>query len=367
MSSQRPKLQNIPGHLLTLADYAFEAKNFIDPPVHAWLESGAGDEQAVKAGAAAFKSLSIYNRVLADVSRGSTRLSLFGQPLDHPIMLAPLGYHRLVHPDGECATAAGALDTVYAVSSMASRSLEDIAAAASGPQWFQLYFQATREATLALLRRAEASGCKAVIVTLDAAVKPVGLWPLRAGFRMPHDVSAVNLSDPPRSDEAEGGWTAPGLNALSALAPTPDDLAWLRDQTSLPMIAKGITHQDDATALIKLGYDGIAVSAHGGRVLSAAPAPINVLPAIRQAVGPNIPLLVDGGIRTGVDVFKALALGANAVMIGRPQLHALSVAGSLGIAHMLKLLREELEVTMALAGCPTTASITPAALFRNTP
>ncbi|NBC37019.1 alpha-hydroxy-acid oxidizing protein [Novosphingobium sp. FSY-8] len=353
----------LPGHMLCLDDYAQGAKSRVEAGVWAWLEGGSGDLSARKREAEALAAHAIVPRVLADAAGGSTRLRLLGHDLAHPVILAPVGYHALVHPQGELATAAGALDTVLTVSTMASRPVEDIAHVAEGPVWFQLYTQPSRGDTLALIRRAEAAGCGALMVTLDTPVQPAGLSAMRAGFAMPQGVRAVHLDGITAPAPVAGHWYNPVLNPLTAAAPTWDDARWLREVTDLPLIAKGVAHPDDARRLIDLGWDAVALSTHGGRALAAVAAPLRLLPAMRAALGPDVPILLDGAIRTGADVFCALALGANAVMIGRPQLHALAVGGSLGVAHMLKLLREELELTMVLAGCPTIASITPAALM----
>lgn len=363
----RGPLGSIPGHVLTLADYAAEAAQRIEPATWAWLEgsSGAGAARALELDA--FSALAIRNRVLVDCSGGSTGTRLLGQDLAHPVILAPLGYQRLIHPEGEMATARGALDTVMAVSTMSSVAVEDVAAEAANALWFQLYFQPERADTLALVRRAEAAGCKALLVTLDTPVQPASLAAIRAGFEIPPEINAVHLQGMAQARAAEGGWSNPVLNALAAAAPSMRDAEWLRSVTELPLIAKGLSHPDDARALVALGWDGVALSTHGGRALDDAPPPLALVSAMREALGPDVVILLDGSVRTGADVFKSLALGANAVMIGRPQLHALAVAGSLGVAHMLKLLREELELTMVMAGCPTIASITPKSVYHKHP
>ena len=355
----KPHLDSLPPDMISLDDYARLSQPFIEPATWEWLEGGSGNLQALKANRTAFSRHSVYNRVLADVSHGSTRTQLFGLDLAHPVMLAPVGYHRLVHAQGEVATARGALDTLMVVSTMASVALEEIAGAAAGPLWFQLYMQPNRADTLRLLRRAEVAGYRAIVVTLDTPVQPASHAAQKAGFTLPAHIDAVHLRDnapPPAHSRTDGQRII--LDGMMAHAPARADLQWLRDATALPLLAKGISHPDDAAALLDVGYDGIVVSNHGGRALDSAPAPLDVLPAIRRAVGPDAVVLLDGGVRTGSDAFKAIALGANAVMVGRPQLHALAVAGSLGVAHMLKLLREELELVMALAGTATIADIT---------
>lgn len=361
--SEQEKLSTLPADLLSLADYARMAPQFIDPAIWAWLEGGSGGLQALHANRATFEHYAIYNRLLVDCHEGSTATRILGQALDHPIVLAPIGYHGLVHPSGELATARGALDTLMVASTMASVPLEEIARAAAGPVWFQLYFQPDRDDSLRLVRRAEAAGYGAIMVTLDTPVQPASHASQKAGFALPADVAAVNLAEnrpaQPKQIERQQSLIFQGLMSD---APRQADLEWLRSQTQLPLLAKGVSHPDDGARLIGLGIDGLVLSNHGGRALDCAPAPLAVLPAMRAAVGADATILLDGGVRTGSDVFKALALGANGVLVGRPQVHALAIAGSLGIAYMLKLLRNELELTMALAGCPTIASISRAAL-----
>jgi isopentenyl diphosphate isomerase/L-lactate dehydrogenase-like FMN-dependent dehydrogenase len=355
----------LPPDLLSLADYARLAREFMEPPVLAWLEGGSGGEQAVAANRSAFDRLTVYNRLLVDCRHGTTRTELLGHAMAHPILLAPIGLQRLVHPEGEVASARGALDTTMVVSTLASCPVEAIAAEAAGALWFQLYLQPSRDHTLALVRRAEQAGCRAIVVTLDTPIQPLSHATQMAGFALPGDVGPVHLGFDAPVPVALPGGASRIFRGLMASAPSLDDLRWLRSATALPLVAKGVTHAGDARMLIDEGCDGLVVSNHGGRALDAAPSAIEALPAIREALGPGAVLLVDGGIRSGSDVFKAIALGADAVMIGRPQIHALAVAGDLGVAHMLRLLREELEVVMALAGCPTLADISGGALFRG--
>ena len=364
----RPKLDTLPTDVVALGDYDRLAAGFIDDPVRAWLDGGTGGLQALDANRRAFEAFRILPRVLVDGTQGHTRTSLFGQPLAHPLLLAPIGYQRLLHPEGEMEAARGALDTPLVISSFASQPIAEIARAASSPTWFQLYLQPERAQSLALVRAAEDAGCTALVLTLDVPVKPASHAALKAGFRLPDDVAAVNLAGfAPAAPVVVPPGESLILRGMMRYAPRPEDLTWLRSVTSLPIVAKGILHPDDARHVMALGCDGIVVSNHGGRALEDAPAALTMLPAIRAALGPSVPVLVDGGFRSGGDVFKALALGADAVMVGRPYAKGLAVAGALGVAHVLKLLREDLELTMALAGCPTLAAISPAALLPSAP
>lgn len=358
----------IPEGIHCASDYEAIAPSFLDAPVHAHFAGGSGRERTLEANLRAFAAVGIQPRLLRDVRAGHTRLSLLGRDLAHPVLLAPVAFQALAHPlaERETARAAAATDTGLVASTLSSCSLEEVAQAAGPDRWFQLYVQPRREDTLDLVRRAEAAGYGALVVTLDAPVQAPSLRALRAGFRMPDTLRPANLA---------GHAAAPAMSVLSHAdsrifqgimrhAPGWRDLPWLLGQTRLPVLAKGVLHPCDAKLLARAGVAGIVVSNHGGRVLDGAPASLDALPAIRQAVGDGYPLLLDSGIRSGADVFKAIALGADAVMIGRLQVYALAAAGALGVAHLLRLLREELELCMALAGCATLAEIDRNAIHR---
>jgi len=352
----------LPPHLYALADYAREAQARLDPAVWAWVEGASGAGTSRRREQASFAAHAILNRPLADLRGGHTRRHLLGLDLAHPVVLAPVGYHRLVHPEGELATAQGCLETVMCVSTMASQPIEAIAQVAAGPLWLQLYVQPRREDTLALIRRAERAGARAIAVTLDTPAQPASPQALRAGFAMPSGIEAVHLAGFAPAPESRGQWYNPELARLTAAAPGWEDMVWLRDKTDLPLLAKGMSRVDDAQRLMALGWDGLVLSTHGGRALEEAPPPLSRVAMMRAALGPDRAILLDGSVRCGADVFKALALGADAVMVGRPQLHALAVGGALGVAHMLKILREELELAMVLAGCARLDAIGPDAL-----
>jgi isopentenyl diphosphate isomerase/L-lactate dehydrogenase-like FMN-dependent dehydrogenase len=242
-------------------------------------------------------------------------------------------------------------------STLASVPMNEIAECNSAGNWFQLYMQTNPQDTLTLIRQAEQAGYDTIVLTVDAPVTGLRNRPQRAGFVLPTDVAAVNCQDFEAGTLIRSGGDSPVLHGIMAHAPQWRDIEWLRNQTALPLLVKGISHPDDALQAKALGADALVVSNHGGRTLDTAPASIDMLPPIRAVVGNDYPLLLDSGVRRGSDIVKALALGANAVMIGRPQIFSLAVAGSLGVAHMLRLLREELEITMALIGCPTIDSI----------
>lgn len=358
----------IPPGIRCAADYEALAQRAIAAPSFAYVAGGSGHGLTTAANRAAFARWAITPRLLRDVRAGHTRATLRGERFAHPLMLAPVAFHKLVHAGGEVDTAraAHATDTCLIASTLASCTLEDMARAAGPQRWFQLYFQPERGATLDLLRRAEAAGYGAIVVTLDAPVQVASMGALDLQFRMPPECVPANLLPYPGQPAAplnEGDSRI--FQGVMRHAPVWDDLAWLLAQSPLPVWVKGVLHPDDALALRAAGAAGVVVSNHGGRSLDGAPASLDALPAVRAAldgVDETFPILFDGGVRCGADVFKALALGAGAVAVGRLQLYALSVAGALGVAHMLKLLREELEVCMALAGCATLEQITPAAL-----
>jgi 4-hydroxymandelate oxidase len=363
-----PALGTIPPDVHCARDYERLAARFMVPASFDYVAGGSGDDVTARANLAAFARWAVYPRLLRRVVHGHTRVVIGGEQFAHPLMLAPVAFQNLAHPGGEIesARAARATETCMLASTLSSRTLEDVAAAAGPQRWFQLYFQPRRGDTHALLARAERAGYRAIVVTLDAAIQLPSRRALRAGFRMPVDCVAANLAAHAAPEPVTLGETERRIfQGAMGTAPVWHDLAWLLGSTGLPVWVKGVLHPDDARALRDAGVAGLIVSNHGGRSLDGAPASLDVLPAIRAAVGPALPLLLDGGIRSGADVFKAIALGANGVLIGRLQMYALSVAGGLGVAHMLELLREEFEACMAMAGCALVSEIGPGALLRS--
>lgn len=362
---QPAALNQLPADVHCARDYESLARRHIAGPTYEYLAGGSGEAITATENLAAFARRSICPRLLRDVTGGTTRLELAGCSWPHPILLAPVAFQTLVHPRGELASARGAaaMDTCFIASTLSSYSLEQIAASSGREKWFQLYFQPRRDDTLDLVRRARAADYAAIVVTVDAAIQVPGFSALRAGYRMPPHCVAANLRDcaQPSQGEAPPGQSRV-FQGLMRTAPTWEDLAWLQGQTDLPIWVKGVLHPGDAVRLRDLGIAGLVISNHGGRTLDHAPASLTALLAIRDAVGPDVPLLLDSGIRSGADVFKALAMGADAVLVGRLQVYALGVAGALGVAHMLRLLREELEVCMAMTGCASLAEIRAAGL-----
>ena len=368
-----PALQTIPQGVVTLADHATHAQTKLDSNAWAYFSGGAADEITLRSNRSAWDALLLQPRVLRPLAAGHTRTTLLGQTLAHPILLAPVAYQRMAHPDGELATAyaAAAQNAGLVLSTQSSVLLEDVARAVAadplrGPLWFQLYWQHDRGFTRELVRRAEQAGFEALVVTVDAPTSGVRDRERRAGFKLPPGVTAVNLAglSPTPLPPLQPGQSAL-FGGLLVHAPTWDDIAWLQSSTTLPILLKGVLHPDDARQAAALGLAGVVVSNHGGRTLDTTPASAAVLPRIADAVGSSLPVLVDGGIRRGTDVLKAVALGASAVLVGRPYVYGLANAGAAGVAHVLRLLRDELEIAMALCGCATLAQASTALFFHS--
>lgn len=360
---------------VNLHDFEALARQRLDDNAWAYLAGGAADELTLAHNVQAWQRLRLAPRVLRPLAGGHTRCTLLGRALACPVLLAPVAYQRLFHADGEIASALAAAmqGAGYVLSAQASTRLEDIAALVlpeptRGPLWFQLYLQPDRGFSLDLVQRAEAAGFEALVLTVDAPTHGARDRERRAGFRLPPGVSAVNLAGAPPLPSPPAGGSAL-FDGLLRHAANWDDVEWLRDQTRLPLLLKGVLDPDDARQAAALGIAGLIVSNHGGRTLDTAPATADALPRIAQALaalsGKRPALLVDGGIRRGTDVLKALALGAQAVLVGRPAVMALAAGGAQGVALALRLLRDELEIAMALTGCATLAEIGPALVWRG--
>ncbi|MGE8318919.1 MAG: alpha-hydroxy acid oxidase [Comamonas sp.] len=365
MQLPSPTLQPIPADIVNLADYERHARERLDANAWAYFAGGAGDEQTLAANQQAWQQLALLPRVLRPLAGGHTRTTLLGRELLHPILAAPMAFLRLAEDSGEIglAYACAAMGAGLVASTQASVPLEAIAAtclqdAARGPLWFQMYLQHDRGFNRELLQRVEAAGYEAIVVTVDAPTSGVRDRERRAQFRLPPGMAAVNLQGlPPLPTVALNPQQSPLFDSLLRHAPTWEDIAWLQAQTRLPVLLKGITQAADAREAQRLQLAGLICSNHGGRTLDTMPATARMLPAVVQAVQGDLPVLVDGGIRRGTDVLKALALGASAVLVGRPLAWGLATAGAAGVAHVLRLLRDELEAAMALTGCRTLADI----------
>lgn len=349
--------------MMNLQDYESAAQGNMSDAAWAYFSGGAADESTLRRNVLAWKNWGLAPRVLQDLSGGHTRTQLLGQTLPMPLLVAPMAYQALAHFEGESgmAMAAAAQGCGFVLSHQTTTSLQEVASlvvedADRGPLWFQLYWLTDRGALCDLLRHIEAAGFEAVVLTVDAPVHGVRDRTRRHGMTLPDGIHAAHWQVQTLASKS-------GLCAgLADSAPTWDDVQWLMSQTRLPVLIKGITHPKDALQAISIGASGVIVSNHGGRVLDTMPATAEVLPRIVNAVRsqqPNVAVLVDGGIRRGTDIFKALALGADAVLTGRPALYGLAHAGASGAAHVLRLLRDEFEMTLALCGCASPDQVRP--------
>ena len=341
---------------ITVAEYEPLARARVDPGAWDYQAGGAGDEVSLADNRAAWDRIRLRPRVLVDVSSRTTATTALGVSLAHPIVVAPTADHSLSHPDGERATARGAAATggVFTLSTISSVPMEDVAGAAPGaPRWFQLYAPVDRHACRALVERAAAADYSAVVVTVDLPMPGNRERDRRSGFEI--DLGTHLPPEQPVDPET-------GIVVLPTL--DWDELAWLRSVCPIPLLAKGVLRADDAVRAIDAGCEGVWVSNHGGRQLDTAVAPADALPDIADAVGERALLVVDGGVRRGIDVLKGIALGADLVGIGRPALWGLAVDGADGVQRVLELLRDELSLAMALTGCRSVAEITPDLLVR---
>lgn len=340
--------------LLNLADYEALARERMAPASYEYVSGAAADEITLRWNREAFDRVALAPRVLVDVSKLDTRVTLFHQELPFPILLAPTGFQRLVHPEGEVGVArgAGAARALLVASSAATTAVEDIAKAASGPLWFQLYVQRDRGFTRELVGRAQQAGSKALVLTVDTPVIGARNREARSGFCLPPGMDLPNLRGAyDKEDATPHRSTGDGIYS-AALDPTLTwkELDWMLQVARVPVVVKGILNPGDAERAAKAGAAGVIVSNHGGRNLDTAPASLDALPRVVERAGDKMAVLMDGGVRRGTDVLKALALGARAVLIGRPYLYGLGVAGAEGVTRVVNLLRQEFEMAMALTG-----------------
>jgi 4-hydroxymandelate oxidase len=342
-----------------LRDYQLWAESGLSEQSLAYVNGGAADEHTSRGNESAWQSIRLRPRVLQDIRDGSTAISMLGRTWPAPLMVAPMAMQAAVHFHAEAglAMAAAAQGWGFALSHQSSTSLEDVARRVvaqpgRGPLWFQLYVYRDHGVLTELIRRAEAANYEALVITVDAPVHGVRDREMRVG--MPLEVTQASAHGPVLSSPLHGKGLCAGLADVSA---TWKDIAWVQTQTKLPVILKGITHPVDARMAVKAQISAVIVSNHGGRTLDTMPATAQSLEAVVQAVQGDCPILVDGGVRRGTDVFKAISMGASAVLVGRPCLWGLAHQGALGAAHICKLLRDELEMAMALMGCSNIASI----------
>ena len=347
-------------NLLELEERAREA---VDPPAFDYIAGGAEDEVSLGRNRKAFDRWALRPRVLVDVARRDLTTTVLGAQVSMPVLVAPTAFHRLVHEEGEVATARGAeaAGTLMVVSTLATRSLEEVAAAGEAPRWFQLYVYKDRTLTEDLVRRAEAAGYGALVVTVDTPQGGRRERDERNAFTLPPGVRLANFASGgaahlPTVEEGTSGLAAYWGEMLDPSL-TWDVVDWLRDRTPLPLVLKGIMTGEDATEAVERGVDGVVVSNHGGRQLDHTLGTLDVLPEVVDAVAGRAEVFVDGGVRRGTDVLKALALGARAVLVGRPVLWGLALGGAEGVRAVLDHLRRELDLSLALAGNPSVADI----------
>jgi 4-hydroxymandelate oxidase len=350
------------GELLTVHDFEKAARERLSKMAYDYYRSGADGERTLEANERAYDRYVIWYRVLCDVAERDLSTTVLGTPVRSPILVAPTAYHKMAHEDGECGTARAAAErgTIYVASTLATTSLEEVAAATSAPKWFQLYVHKDRGFTQSLVERAEAAGYDAIVLTVDAPFLGRRLRDERNAFELPPGLEMKNLvaqTDGGPQPEAPAPGLAESRSLLGSYVQsrhdasfTWKDVAWLRSLSHLPLVIKGVVRADDAVRSVDAGAAAVVVSNHGGRQLDSAPATLDALPGIAAALDGRAEVYVDGGIRWGTDVLKAVALGARAVLVGRPVLWGLAVDGERGVARVLELLEQELSQAMALAG-----------------
>lgn len=369
---------------LNLEEVEQLAKSKLPKMAYDYFAAGAETEQTVGDNRSAFGQYRILPRILVDVSQVSTSCSMFGYNLAMPLLVAPMAMHGLAHSDKELGTAraAAAVNVPMCVSTMANMSLQEVAAQARHPcMLFQLYVIRDRQIVEGWVRQAEAAGYKALVITVDAPRLGRREADERNRFRLPDHLHMANLqvlaekraaSQPGSTQLLDARESSHSSGLFELFAKEVDDtltweaIPWLRSITKLPIYIKGVLSPADALLALEHGVDGIVVSNHGGRQLDYSPAALDMLPGVVAAVGGRVPVLMDGGIRRGTDVLKALALGASAVLLGRPVIYGLAVGGQQGVQQVLQTVQRELELAMALAGCRSVSDIGPHMLLRCT-
>ena len=349
-------------------DFEALARERLTQMAYDYYAGGAEDEITLRENREAFRRTFLKYRVLVDVAERDTSTHLLGHDLPFPVILAPTSMHKLAHPEGELATARGASEVgaLMTLSSISTQRMEDVAESVPGaPRWFQLYCYSDRAVTEMLVKRAHAAGYTALVVTVDVPLLGRRERDFRNLFTLPEGVRFANFETMQNDPGEEGSALTNWVSTLQTPTLNWDDLAWLRSLAPLPMILKGIVRADDALRALELGAEGIWVSNHGGRQLDTSIASLDALPEIADAIAGRAAIILDGGVRRGTDVLKAIAMGADAVAVGRPQLWGLAADGSAGVRRVLEMLRDELSLAMALAGCRSLAEITPDLLARS--
>jgi 4-hydroxymandelate oxidase len=347
--------------LLNVHEYARVARGRLAKDCCDYYEGGALDEITLRENTAGWERLKLYYRVLAGVGPRDMQTTVLGQPVSMPIVVAPTAFHRLACDEGEIATAraARAAGTLFILSSLSNTPMESVFAQAGSPRWFQLYIYKDRAITHELVQRAEAAGAEAIVLTVDAPGLGTRERDSRNRFTLPEGLAVANLAPLGKGDlpDVSGSGLAAYVRDNFKADLGFNDLDWLCRATKLPVVVKGVCRGDDARRAAEHGAKAVVVSNHGGRQLDTAPATSEVLPHVADAVGDRCEIYVDGGVRRGSDVLKAIALGARAVLVGRAMLWGLAVGGEQGATHVLEILRRELDEAMLLCGCTTLSDL----------
>lgn len=358
MNTKKP--QSVP---VNLSEFEHFAQNKVDELTFGYYVSGANDEITLRENRAAFERIKLLPHVLRDIRQRTMATTLLGHTFPVPVLVAPMATQRLAHPDGELGMvrAAGVHGAGMILSTMSTTTIEDVAAARSAPTWFQLYVYKDRSISTTLIKRAEAAGYSALVLTVDTPFLGRRERDVRNNYAPPPGYDLVNLPLEDMSQyetENESGFANYVRTKLRSDDMTWDAIQWLKSITDMPILLKGILRGDDAKMAVEVGAAGIIVSNHGGRQLDTVPATIEQLPEVVEAVAGRVPVLMDGGVRRGTDVIKALALGAQAVLVGRPLLWALAYDGEAGVTRALQLLIDEIDLAMALCGSTSLAEVT---------
>ncbi|XP_077868599.1 2-Hydroxyacid oxidase 2-like [Saccoglossus kowalevskii] len=347
--------------LVCLDDYEDYASTHLDQVTLGFFKSGADEEISRDENRKAFSRLKLLPRVLRDVSKRDLSTTIVGNPIQFPVCIASSAFHRLACSDGEASTAkaAKAMNTCIMLSTYSTTPLEDVAAAGSGVlKWFQLYIWNPREVSVNLIKRAETTGFKALVLTVDTPAtgkRRIDIY--SGGFTLPPHLELVHLPERYRITSSDADQDYGGPKNLLDTTLTWECIAWMRSVTKLPIVLKGILSPEDALLAVEHKVDGIIVSNHGGRQLDTVPATIEMLPQIVKAVNGKLEVYLDGGVRNGTDVLKAIALGARAVFVGRPIIYGLVYAAKEGATQVLQILKDEFSLAMALSGCATVNDI----------
>ncbi len=349
-----------------LFEYEKHACEKLHKTVFDYYSSGAHDEITLRDNREAYNRIQIHFKVLVDVSKRDSSTEVLGQKISFPLVIAPTAFHKMAHNEGECAVAKAAVkaDTIMCLSTLSNTTVEDVSRDCNANFWFQLYVFRDKAVTEKLVQRVEKAGARAIVVTVDAPLLGTREKDVKNKFQLPQGLSVINLMPDNKEELPQKGTDNKSDSGLSLYfnemldqSLNWKDIEWLASIANLPIILKGIVRPEDALRAIEYGAKGIVVSNHGGRQLDTSPATIEVLPSIAEAVDNRIEVLVDGGVRRGTDILKAVALGAKAVLVGRPVLWGLACNGSEGVYSVLSMLKKEFDLAMALSGCPSIKDI----------